>query len=198
MKERIVLAVAGAVLCVGTLQAQEHEAEANFQNHGRVRLQLGVGDFKIVPGSSDRVVVTWKGRTADRYHASVNVSGQTATVTISGPHSGNNDVHFTIELPPQSDVSAEVAVGDVKVGPFEGNAEVNMGVGDLSVKVLDPNEYAEVTASASIGNVSAGPFPSREEGFLGKSIHWSGHGSHRLKLHVGTGNVNIEKGEAAM
>ena len=174
-----------------SLAAQEHRAEAKFASGGHVRMDLGVGDYKIVPGGSDEVVVTWTGRTADRSHAEVKVSGDEAKVTTSSPHMGNSDVHFTIELPQKSDVRANVSVGDVTVGAFEGDEEVELTVGDLKVEVSDPKGFAEVDASTRIGDVNAGPLEVESKGFLGKSIHWTGPGKHRLKAHVGTGDLNI-------
>ncbi|HEY0564269.1 MAG TPA: hypothetical protein VGC88_01725 [Terriglobales bacterium] len=178
--------------------SEEHRAEAKFQSGGRVKLDLGVGDFKVVPGSSDRVVVTWRGRTAGRCSASATASGTMATVSTTCPKSGNNDVTFTVEVPPQSDISGHASVGDLTVGPFDGNVDLGLGVGDFKVRVSNADDYAEVDASTSIGDVNGGPFEAKQHGFLGKTIHWTGNGRHRLKLHVGTGDLNIEKGEATM
>jgi hypothetical protein len=178
--------------------ADEHRAEAKFQSGGRVKLDLGVGDFTVVPGSSDRVLVTWTGRYASRCTANATASGNVVTISTHCPKTGNNDAHFTVEVPPKSDLSGGAQVGDLILGPFDGNVEVSLGVGDMNIKVADASDYSEVEASTSIGDVSGGPFEAQQHGFLGKSIHWTGSGQHRLKLHVGTGDLNIVKGEATM
>ncbi|MEO8725494.1 MAG: hypothetical protein ABI383_05170 [Acidobacteriaceae bacterium] len=197
-----VLWAAGLLLASALpLAAQEHRAEAKFSGTGTgqrsVRMDLGVGDYKIVPGGSDEVVVTWTGRTAARSHAEVTVSGNEARVTTSGPHTGNNDVHFTIELPQKSDIAAHISVGDASFGAFQGDEDISLTIGDLRIEVADPDAFAEVTASTNIGDVSGGPFEATQKGFLGKTMHWTGPGHRRLKLHVGTGDVSISKASQA-
>jgi hypothetical protein len=94
-------------------------------------------------------------------------------------------------LPERSDIKAEVSVGDVTVGPFDGSEEVRLGVGDLKVEVPNPRAYREVSAEASIGDVDAGPFKGNTRGWLGKRVNWTGGGDHVLKLRVGTGDLRI-------
>lgn len=187
------------VLGAGTLLAQEHRTETNFQSGGDVRMDLGVGDYEIVPGSADKIVVSWKGRRADEAHARVDVSGKHATVHTDSPKQGNNDVHFRIEMPRRTDVSGHISVGDVTCGPFTGNADVGLGVGDLTVYVSDPQAYGEVSASTHVGDVTAGPFGGSQESRLlvGQTLHWTGKGDYRLKLQVGTGDLKIEQKGAA-
>ena len=190
-KARIWMASCLLMASAISLAAQEHRAEAKFASGGRVQMDLGVGDYKIVPGGSDEIVVTWTGRTADRSHAEVKVSGGEARITTSSPHRGNNDVHFTIELPQKSDIRANISVGDVTVGAFDGDEELELTVGDLKVDAADAKGYAEVNASTKIGDVNAGPFAVEPKGFLGKSMRWTGPGKRRLRVHVGTGDLTI-------
>ncbi len=179
--------------CAPVLFAQDnaHRQEAHFQNGGTVHLGLAVGDFHIAPGAPDHILVTWNGRTADKVQVKVDVSGSTATITTSNPHISNNDVHFDIQLPPNTSLTGDISVGNATVGPFTGNADLGLSVGNLEFTTADPHSFGDVSAATDIGNIDPGPFHASESGFLGKSIHWTGSGSQHLKLHVGTGNLQI-------
>ena len=177
--------------------SNERHTEANFKGSD-VKLDLGVGEFEVVPGASDKVVVVWWGKTADEAHARVETTGSVATVHAGSDRHNNADVHFRIELPRRADIVANAKVGEVRIGGFNGDLSAEIGVGELSVRVLNPSEYGAVTASVGVGDVSAGPFEAaaKRSHLVGAKLEYRGSGARRLTLHVGTGEVRIEEGGA--
>lgn len=169
--------------------ASGHSVEKTFQSGGGIRLDLQAGDYTITTGSSNRIFVSWEGGRAEEAHATVTINGSQALIETQTPNS--ESPHFTIEVPPRSNIVARLSAGNIKIEPLEGNLDVNLAVGNLRVEVDDPQQFSAVNASTDLGNLDAGPFTQHERGWISHSTEWHGSGRYRMEVHVGTGNLNI-------
>lgn len=170
-------------------QGDAHTTRAAFRSGGTVHLDLSSGDIDVVPGDADSIVVRWTGKNADKARASIQITGEQATVRTSGEH---NEVQYTIQLPRESDVVVRCMAGDLNVGAFDGDVDASLRFGDLRVAVLDPAEYADVDASVGVGDMEQHVFQATQHGTLGKSIHVSGHGANRLHARVTFGDLSLK------
>jgi len=175
--------------------SNERRTEAAFKGTD-VQLDLGIGDFDVVPRAGDKVVIAWWGKTANEAHAKIDVQGSHVVVSAGSDRRHDADVHFRIELPKRADISADAKVGEVKISGFDGSLDAQLNVGDLQVAVKNSGEYGVVKASAGIGDVEPGPFGSeaKRSHLVGAKLDYHGSGSRHLKLHVGTGDVKIQEG----
>src|SRR5947209_7799682 len=175
--------------------SNERRTEAAFKGND-VQLELGVGDFDVIPAAGDKVVIAWWGKTANEAHAKIDVQGSRVVVSAGSDRHHDADVHFRIELPKRVDIAADAKVGEVKISSFDGSLDAQLGVGDLEVAVKNSGEYGVVTASAGVGDVEPGPFGSeaKRSHLVGAKLDYHGSGSRHLKLHVGTGDVKIQEG----
>ena len=203
---KTLLAVAALSLCA-VASAQDHRQYAqdhSLASGGTVVVTLNIGDLKIVPNpNSDRLrLVIDTHRPVDQetmagWVQRFDVAGDRAAIDIHIPKwkdNCNDDCggDVTLYVPAQSDIKADLGVGDLTVGAVRGNKDLHSGVGDLRVAVADPSEYGHVEIQTRIGDVH--DFLNQHgdpDGFLGKSEDFTLTGRYHLKASSGIGDVRI-------
>jgi len=171
---------------------------------GTVVLTMNVGDVKIVPSGSDGVRL--------EIHTTSNVDRQTvaswvrrfevaadrATIEIDIPkkmHDCDNcSTDVVLYVPRQSDLKADLDVGDLTIRGIQGNKDVHTGVGDLRIAVASPSEYGHVETHTRIGDVH--DFLNHDggqSGFLGKTEDFTLSGRYHLRASTGIGDVHISQ-----
>lgn len=158
-----------------------------------LKLQLHAGDYKIIPGKSDSLVVIYETKTAGQLkkvkirfdeHATENL------LVIKGP----TNYRVRIEVPRQTNLFVRMTAGDLHIGRIEGNKNVELHAGDLDIDGFYPEDYGKVDLSVRIGDVAAEPLNVSKGGFWKK--HQSiGPGKYRLHAHVGVGDLNLRAPE---
>jgi putative adhesin len=174
---------------IAKLNSSAHTEHA-FAPGGTVTLELEAGDYTIVSGSDDKIVVDAESRHG-RYRevqTAVEVSGNTAHVTTHTPD--NSDVSVRIELPSRSHIDLRLTAGDLKIRGLEGNKDIESKAGDVDVEVGDPNKYGNVEASSLAGDITASPFGRNSSG-IGNSFSWTGSGPYHLRVHMLAGDLRL-------
>ena len=164
-------------------------AEQAFTPGGTIYLELEAGDYDIVGGSDNKIVVDGEGKNADKdVHATVDVNGNVAHVNTKTDKEGNG--HFRIELPAKSDIDLHLTAGDLKISGVTGNKSIESNAGNVEIEVGDPNQYGSVTASMLAGDVNAPAFGHSTSG-VGNTFSWSGPGQYKIYVHLLAGDLTL-------
>ena len=178
--------------------------EASFAEGGVVILDANVGDVHVMSAKDEdklRLVITPHkeddATAAPHWIREFAVNGSQAKIVLSMPKHGSHNFDVTLYVPKHSDLRLDLEVGDLTIEGITGNADAEVGIGNLHMTVPDVHAYRAVTMSVHIGDVDASAFQLEPHGFLGKSVqHDFSSGSYRLKLHTGIGDVSCAAGSA--
>ena len=166
--------------------------EQAFKPGGRVSLDLSAGDY-LVRGASDEMIrVRWKTRDPNdmaQASAEIAVGGQDATVRVRGP---KHNFNVEIDVPRRTDLVLNLSAGDLDVLGIEGNKDVSMWAGDLTIEVGDGSQYRLVDASVRLGDLAARPF-GRSTGGILRSVHWTGTGKYTINAKLFAGDLKLVK-----
>ena len=168
--------------------------ERPFAEGGVVRLRLASGDYKLRAGASDRIIVRWaigdeaRVRDLEKLSVDVTVADGTAFVDTDGPA---RHVDFTIEVPARSDVHLRMRAGDVRIDGIEGNKDVRMTAGELTIGV-EPASLSRARASVTFGDLEARPFGIAKSG-IKRSFKWAGTGVYTLDARLLAGDLTLSR-----
>lgn len=207
MKTHLALALLslGAIAASAQTQRQYVDHRA-FPSGGTVVLTLNVGDLKILPADGPggvRLEIDTH-RPVDQetmagWVRQFEVVGNRATIDIEIPKGKDNCADdcggdVILYVPAQTDLKADLKVGDLIIGGVHGNKDLHTGVGDLRVAVGDRSEYGHVETRTRIGDVH--DFLNQKgdpDGFLGKSEDFTLGGRYHLRASTGVGDVHISE-----
>jgi len=168
--------------------------------YGTLVLEMNVGEARIVRSNDQKTIrLTIEPRgfyddeTVQSWVRRFDVAGDRASIELKLPK--NNDNHsgarVTISLPAQTDLKLELVVGDLSVKGIEGNKDLHVGIGQLTVGVVDGAKYSEISTGTKIGDAEDGIFHQHSGGFFPKTQHTSLQGVYKLHATVGIGQVNV-------
>jgi hypothetical protein len=129
-----------------------------------LKLQLHAGEYKIIPGKSDSLVVVYQTKTAqDLKKVSIRFDAKATTnlLVMDGP----TNYRVRIEVPRQTNLHVRMTAGDLRIGRVEGNKNIELHAGDLDIDGFYPEDYGKVDLSVHIGDVNAGPLNVSKGGF---------------------------------
>jgi hypothetical protein len=165
-------------------------AEKAFTSGGRVQLKLAAGGYRVQAGRNDRILVRWSTKNEDqlrKVRVGIDVRGKDAVIETDGPKS---DFEVVIELPARVDLHARLSAGELEIRDIEGNKDVSLRAGELSVDIGATSLYNDVDASVTVGELDARPFKVNKGG-LWRSFDWSGSGAYTLRAHVTAGELRL-------
>jgi hypothetical protein len=165
-------------------------AEKPFAEGGQIRMELGVGDYDIVSGNSDRIQIEWVTGTSSGgggTPAEIEVNGSKAHITMSDTTS---HFHATIKVPKSADLEIHQNGGGLRIGAVKGNKDLESTTGHIVVQVVSADQYGDVDVAVGVGNLFATPFERVKKG-VGKSVKWAGSGKYRLHVRLGEGDINL-------
>jgi len=181
-----------AVLSAVSVQTQSTRfPDRAFTQGGSVRLNLAAAAYRIRGRADDRIQVRWstsKPGMRDRIHADVEVKGARAVIWTIAPH--NSGAQFDIDLPARCDLDVDLNAGDLEVRNIEGNKNLSMWAGDVTIDVGNAQLYRRVEASVRFGEISAPPF-NRSTGGIFRSLSWSGSGKYMVRAKLFAGDLKL-------
>jgi hypothetical protein len=179
--------IALAVLAYPQSQVQD-TLESGFASGGVIHLRLSYGDYLIQAGRDDRVVAYWKDNHGVdiRDRAMLTVAATTATIRTDG---AIRHGHFIVEVPSRSDIFLRLKAGDLQISGIEGNKDIHMTAGDLSIDV-NPASYSKVHGSVTFGDIDAHALRISKGG-IHRSFDWRGGGAYELRASIMMGDLKI-------
>jgi uncharacterized protein (TIGR02246 family) len=194
MLQRIGLVVLALVpFCHGDDQYSKTNTQSwEFAPAGQVELHVRYGDVHIIPADDSHLTITYAMHSnhADyiqKVEPQFAVQGAKAVLTLRAPHNGNIEVE--LKVPVRTDIYLRLEAGDIRLGPIEGNKDLETHAGDIDVDLVDPASYGPVDVSTHAGDVVA-PF-GKPHGWIGNSLNYQGTGSYRIHAHTLAGDVTI-------
>lgn len=202
---KTLFAVTALSLCaVASAQQTRYVQNRPLASGGTVVLTMNVGDVKIVPSGSDGIRLEIQStrdvdqQTVASWVRRFDVAANRATVEIQIPKKMHDcddcSTHVILFVPQQSDLRADLDVGDLTIRGVQGNKDLHTGVGDLRVAVANPAEYGHVETHTRIGDVHDDLNQhGAPDGFLGKSEDFTLGGRYHLRASTGVGDVHISQ-----
>ncbi|HEX9010356.1 MAG TPA: hypothetical protein VF804_08315 [Holophagaceae bacterium] len=169
-------------------QTPGQRAQIAFAPGGQFSLDLEAGDYDLVPGPGDGIVVTWITDGSGQPKVQLEGAGSQARLRVA--HTPHQNFHVRVEVPARCDLRVRLTAGDLKVGPIEGNKDLFTRAGDLRVSVPRPEAYGPVRASVWAGDIHAQAFGG-EKGGLFRSFEWQGKGAYTLRIATWAGDITL-------
>jgi hypothetical protein len=169
----------------------EATAQEKFVSAGTVRLHLEAGGYRIRPSEADNIAVICSARTPDRLRevkVEIKVAGSHANVYVT--NTPNNNFNATIEVPRRSNLWVRLTAGELNVGNIEGDKDLELRAGQLTVAVPRPQDYGPRDASVTSGAIQASAFDVSKGGLF-RSFRQQGPGKYRLHAHVTAGEIDL-------
>lgn len=156
---------------------------------GGLFLNLDAGSVKVLPSEDGRVRVRYTG-TGDHDLTRVRVRFQAADnpAELRLSHSLHNDFRVEIQVPRTSAITLRMSAGEVLIQGVEGDKDLRVHAGQITVRVGDPGAYGPVSAAVWAGELRPGPFGEAKEGLF-RSFSRGGTGRYSLSAKVKAGEV---------
>lgn len=155
-----------------------------------LNIELGSGDYQIVASESGSIAVVYEeGKPEDMQKVKVQIGsghGQNQ-LKIAGP---KPNFHVVIEVPRKTNLRVRMMAGDLRVGDVEGNKDIEVLTGNLELKSIHPQDYAQADFSVRLGGVNAPVFKVPDNG-ASRSFRAYGPGKYQLHAHVDTGDLRL-------
>ena len=113
------------------------------------------------------------------------------TLTVAGDSHKGNNVTLRIEVPRKTSLRVEMSAGDVKVEEIEGDKDINLYAGQITISSARPWDYRSVRLSVDIGQVSAPVYGEEKGGFFRTLTKENADGEYWLHAHVLTGQIEL-------
>ena len=180
------LALPVAVACAQNNHERRYELRPD--PNWPLAIELGSGDYQIVPSESDCIAVVYEETTpeeARKVEVQIGSGHGQNTLKIAAP---KPHFHAVIEVPRKTDLRVRMMAGDLHVGEVEGNKDIEMDTGNLELTAIRPQDYAKADFSVRVGDLNA---PNLKTGKSGpwRSLQTHGPGKYRLHAYVGVGDL---------
>jgi len=185
----VALALSMPMAQVHSEESFTDSVETAFVDQGRISIKLSAGEHTITKSDGNTIRVSWRVRDEDigQVDTHTEVDGSSAKIDIDGPRKKFRTV---IEVPRHTDLVVRVSAGEVKIGNIEGDKDIRLRAGDLSIDVGNADDYGDVQGSLWAGDIDAGPFNLEKSGLF-RSIEWHGGGDHSLRFKLMAGDVTF-------
>lgn len=168
--------------------------------NGTVVLEMNVGEVRVVRADEQKTIrlkiepqAFYDDATVQSWVRRFDVAGDRASIDLKLPkHQNNRDgAVVTVSVPAQTDLKLELGVGDLSIRGIEGNKDLHVGIGQLTVGVTDGAKYNDVRTGTKIGDAEDAVFHQHSGGFFPKTQHTSLQGIYKLHATVGIGQVDV-------
>jgi hypothetical protein len=169
-----------------------HPLESDFPSGGILKMHIRSAEIHIVGSDEKKIAIRIggrKGSDSDDMKAQFERIGDSGELRVTGGPS--NEVTITVQVPRSSSLKVQIFAGAVEVKDIQGNKNIELGAGDLTIGVGDPADYSYVEASVTSGSIEAEPF-GETRGGLFRSFEKSGSGKYKLVAHVGAGDLTLK------
>ncbi len=159
---------------------------------GQLRLTLDSGEVTIHPSQDGKVRVRYTGR-RDQDLSQVRLRySDRGTPEFRLSNTPNEGFRVEIQIPRKVGLTLSMSAGDLRIEGIEGDKDLHLQAGELTVKVDDPAAYGPVSASVWAGEVHPGPFGESKEGIF-RRFATQGGGRYALKASLKAGEIRFQR-----
>ena len=197
---RLLCAVAGAALLAcgmtgwGETYVRCGEAlDAPLHPHGSLTIDSRPAGIEVVGTDKESVHVTCSGDDASVEQVKLRFAGGSGTgkLTIGGQHGPHNNLKVHVEVPRRTNLRIEMPAGQVKVNDVDGDKDIELYAGQITIASSGEWDYRRVDASVDIGQVNASAYGVNKGGFFRSFTRKSKDGEYLLRAHVVTGQIDL-------
>lgn len=197
----LVLALSATTAVADDVKVLEKTIDAKSFTKLVLDVPVGEIDVKVAEGTEISLVVeleadkNWLGRSSDISDASINVREDGSTLKLKVDLEDDDDVKqsWTVKMPAEMAVALNLGVGSVEVDDLTSDINVDLGVGDVDIKV-DTSLYASIELDAGVGDTSIKGGKGRyqqERVLVTSSSELNGSGKAELEANVGVGDIEV-------
>jgi hypothetical protein len=128
---------------------------------------------------------------AQRIRFKLQENSNDETLTIKGDLHKGNDLRIRIEVPRKTSLRVEMSAGEVKVEEIEGDKDIHLYAGQITVSSTRTWDYRNVDVSVIIGAVNAPVYGEQKGGFFRSITKDTAGGEYSLHAHVTTGEIDL-------
>lgn len=165
-------------------------AEIPFAQGGTIAMELQGADYKVIPSADDHITISYRSSRLNTgmTRIAAGVKGANANLRFETP--SGNGIHVEIAVPAKTNLFARMSAGNLVVEGIEGSKDIETSAGNLSIDVIDTNQYGPVYASVSSGELAADAWSVNKGGLL-RSFSTKGPGKYGLHAHVSAGKLTL-------
>jgi len=201
MLKRILLFAicAAAAAFAGNNRYSETKSQTwDLPANSKLEIHVSGADVSVVEGEAAKVSarVLMKSDSpefARQVAMTFDMQGSLGTLRVKQPSHGGN-LTIKISVPVGTEVAIRATAGDIDVDTT-GSKDIDTTAGDVRVTVGSAKEYAAIDVSTRAGDVS-GDTCGKAKGWIGSSLHCSGEGKDRIKVHTLAGDVMLREKSA--
>jgi hypothetical protein len=196
-----------AVLLVftGISQAQKPLVlSKSLPTHGTLMMEMNFGEIRIVRCDEARTIrlsidshnQAYDAQAMQSWVRRFEVTGDRAAIAMKLPQDFRNNKtspRVTVYLPAYTDLKLQLGAGQITVKGIEGNKDLHVNVGQLTVNIADGAEYSEIRTSSKLGETNDEVSHKRSDGFFPSTDHVSSQGLYKLYARVDIGEVKVER-----
>lgn len=187
----VVMPARAADTKVQTTQVGKSHMEFDCAARGQMRLHVRSGEVRIAGSDEGKITVDLTGKNAYQIQdvkAQLTCTQSVAELHVSG--GPKNELLITIHVPKTVNLYARIPAGEVTVREINGNKDVELHAGELTIYVGKANDYGHVDASVYAGDVDAEIFGDNKGGLF-RTVSKDANGRYNLHAHVGSGQLTL-------
>jgi len=112
-------------------------------------------------------------------------------LTLRSDHHQDN-LGIRIEVPHRTNLRLHMGAGEVTVNNLEGNQDIDLYAGQITISAGDTSDYSSVHASVTIGEVKASAWGVDKGGFFRSFTRNTANGEYKIYAHVLTGEIDLK------
>ena len=156
-------------------------------------LNLDAGSVTVLPSEDGQVRVRYTGTgDHDLTRVRLRFSPADSPAELRLSHSLHNNFGVEIQVPRASALTLRMSAGEVLIQGVEGDKDLRVHAGQITVRVGDPSAYGPVSAAVWAGEVRPGPFGEAKEGLF-RRFSYGGPGRYSLAAKVKAGEVIFQQ-----
>lgn len=197
----LVMALSATTAVADDVKVLEKTIDAKHFTSLVLDVPVGEINVKVAEGTDISLVVeleadkNWLGRSSDISDASINLreKGSTLRLKVELEDDDNVKQSWTVKMPAEMAATFNLGVGAVDVTDLTSDIKVDVGVGDIDIKV-DTSLYASIKLDAGVGDTSIKGGKGRyqqERVLITSSSELDGSGKAELEANVGVGDIEV-------
>lgn len=191
---QVIASVVLTVLAAIPGLAATHTSSIDFSPGNSLLFKLRGGDLHIKRGRDPLHILvryTPDAKKPDEEHKvqlRSEVRGAQIQIEVEAPRSLSVDAE--VEVPSPLTLEVRMTAGDLSVEGVEGDKNLNLFAGDLTVNIATLQDLGNVEVSVGIGDISV-PAVGETHGWLGHKWKYKGSGTYRLYAHTSFGDARL-------
>lgn len=206
MKKTLLAIVTSALLTTSVWAKEERTISQSYspKSAAELAIEVPVGSIELTTYNGDSVEVSvtitpknddsWfsKNVNLDKFEIESKHSTNELSLTID---SDDIQQEWVVKVPQSMALELEMGVGKIDVEALTNSADIEVGVGNVTVETtLD--DFRAISLESGVGKTSVKGFDKNIEhskNMVSSDVKYRGEGQHHINVEVGVGNAKVSK-----